>query len=247
MFLNLKGQQIYYQTVGKGKNLILLHGWRQDVSTWWGVVDSLKDEFKLWLVDMPGFGRSDLPKKPWTISDYADCITSFIQNRKISQPILLGHSLGGNVAIKLAAKHPNLIHKLILEDSSGIRPQKTVQSAIFFVLAKVIKYLIPNLFNLRERIRFRFYSAIGSDYLIGGDLKTTLQNILAEDIEQDAKKINTETLILWGENDSTVPLKVGKKLYQLIKNARFEMIEEVNHFPHLENPMLFNYYVKDFS
>lgn len=246
MFTNYKGQQIYYQVVGKGKDLILLHGWKQEVSTWWPVIDLLKKDFKLWLIDLPGFGRSDTPDSAWSIKDYADCISGFIRKKRLNKPILLGHSLGGNVAIKLAAIHPKQLAKLVLEDSSGIRPKNYLRSGLFYFFAKLIKYLIPNIFNLREKIRMKFYQKIGSDYLDVGKLKSTLQNILNTDISNDAKKISVDTLIIWGEKDRVVPIFIGKKLYQLIKKSRFEMIDEVGHFPHLENPTLFSYYVKDF-
>ena len=247
MFHQYKGIQIYYQTTGNGKDLILLHGWKQDVSTWWGVVDLLKTDFKLWLIDLPGFGRSDTPKKPWNVSDYADAVGDFIKKQTIKKPILLGHSLGGNISIKIVAKYPNLISKLILEDTSGLRKKSTLKQSILFILAKLIKYSLPNIFNLKEILRVKFYASIGSDYLGAGDLKATFQNIVDEDLSSDAKKIITDTLIIWGEHDREVPVTSGKKLYHLIKNSRIEIMEGVDHFPHLENPNLFTYYVKDFS
>lgn len=247
MFYNYKGQQIYYQTVGKGQDLVLLHGWKQDVSSWWGLTDLLKNDFKLWLIDLPGFGSSDIPKTPWTITDYADSIASFIKNQKINKPILLGHSLGGNIALKLAYLNPNLISKLVLEDSSGLREKSSYRNFILLTAAKLIKYFIPNIFNLREKLRLNFYQVIGSDYLKAGELKETLQNILSEDLETEVSKIKVVTLVIWGENDSIVPVKFGKKLYQLVPDCRFEMIEGVKHFPHLENPFIFSHYVKDFS
>jgi len=247
MYLNSKNINIYYQTAGRGPDLVLLHGWKQDVSTWWGVVDLLKDDFKIWLIDLPGFGRSDSPKNPWTVSDYADAVADFIKKLKIKKPILLGHSVGGNVAIKLVSKYPNLISKLILEDSSGIRPQDNPFRFILYLLAKVFHYLVPNLFGIKDKIRYNFYHSLESDYLNAGDLKGTLVNILNENLVGELLKIKTETLILWGEKDHVVKLNYGKKLYRLIPNSRLEIIENADHFPHQENPNLFIYYVKDFS
>lgn len=247
MYLKSNGINIYYQTTSKGPDLILLHGWKQDVSTWWGVVDLLKDDFKIWLVDLPGFGRSDSPIKPWTVSDYADTIAEFIKKQNIKKPILLGHSLGGNVSIKLASQYANLISKLILEDSSGLRKKSIIKQNLFMFMAKIVKYGLPNFLNLKERLRVKFYTSIGSDYLGAGELKETFQNMVDEDLSSDAKKISTDTLILWGEQDREVPLQKGKQLYHLIRNSRVEVFEGIGHFPHLENVGLFIYYVKDFS
>ena len=61
MYSRIKGLNIYFQKIGKGENLIMLHGWGQDVSTFWGIVVFLKDKYTVYLIDLPGFGRSDLP------------------------------------------------------------------------------------------------------------------------------------------------------------------------------------------
>lgn len=249
MYIKISDLEIYYQEAGKGKDLILLHGWKQDVSSFWGLVELLKDDFKLYLVDLPGFGRSDVPKKPFTVSDYSQIIKKFIEEKKIKKPIVLGHSLGGRIAIKLASENPNLIDKLILEDAAGIKPKQDPFKPLFYVAAKAFRYFIPNIFNLKEKIRHLFYKKIESDYLNAGALMGTLTNILDEDLTPDLKKIESEALLIWGEKDPNkeASLANGKKMYRLIENSRIEVFEGVGHFPHLEKPVLFASYVKDFS
>lgn len=248
MYTQVNGHNIYYQKIGKGKDLIMLHGWGQDVSTWWGIVDQLKNDFTLWLLDLPGFGRSDTPKKPFTVSDYAEIVGEFIRDNEIDKPILLGHSLGGRVAIKLACQ-PRVVklNKLILESSAGIKPKQDFLKPLIYPLAKLSK-LIPNFFNLKEKIRVWFYKSLESDYINAGPLKKTLKNILEEDLTEDLPKIEVETLLIWGEKDPTkeASLKNAKKMYQLIENSRLEVLDNVDHFPHLENPGMFVYWVKEF-
>jgi pimeloyl-ACP methyl ester carboxylesterase len=154
MYITINNHSVYYQKVGKGKDLVMIHGWKQDASTWWGVVDLLKDDFTLWLLDLPGFGRSDLPKKPFYMKDFADTVFEFIKLQKIHKPILLGHSLGGRTGIKLAASYPETISKLILEDAAGIKPQRDLLKTLIYPIAKLGKILIPDLMNLKERVRF---------------------------------------------------------------------------------------------
>lgn len=246
MYLKVGGQNLYYQKIGRGRNLVILHGWGNDASSFWGLVPLLKDNFTLYLIDLPGFGRSDLPKKPFTVSDYAQIIKEFILKCKIKKPNILGHSVGGRIAIKLAA-YPKLIDKLILEDAAGIKPQRGLFKVIFYFLTKIFKFF-PNFFNLKELLRLKFYSSLESDYLHAGPLKQTLQNILAEDLSKDIAKIQNQTLLIWGEKDPTpeTSVKNGKKMYQLIKDSRIEIFEGVGHFPHLEKPKIFAHYVKDF-
>ncbi len=245
MYQTIKKQVVYYQKVGKGKDLILLHGWKQDVSAWWPLVDLLKDHFTLWLLDLPGFGKSENPKKIWGMEEYAAFVSHFIKDHKIKKPAILGHSFGGSVAIKLASSSPELISKIILEGSSGIRPKSSLTNRLSKALSKLIK-LLPNLFNNKQLLRFWFYQKIESDYLEAGDLTETFKKIISQDLTNDAKKISHDTLIIWGENDKTVPLKRGLTLYQLIRNSRIEVMEETGHAPHIKNPIQFINYVTDF-
>lgn len=248
MYTTTYNQNIYFQKLGRGPNLIMLHGWGNDVSSFWGVTDLLKNDFTLWLIDLSGFGRSDIPKNPFRTIDYANIVTGFIHQKNLFKPILLGHSLGGRVGIKLAAQNPDILGKLILEASAGIKPQRDILKTVIYPFTKLAK-LIPNIFGIKEKLRYIFYKSLKSDYINVGEMKQTLANILEEDLTDELSKIKTETLLIWGEKDSTkeASLRNGKLIYRLIKNSRIEVIEDVGHFPHIENPERFVYYVKDFS
>src|SRR3989344_3673782 len=153
MYIRINDQNIYYQNLGSGKDLIMLHGWKQDVSTFHNVSEELKKHFTLWLIDLPGFGRSENPKKDFTVEDYSDIIAEFIKINKISRPNLLGHSVGGRISIVLASKYPEIIDKLILEDSAGIRPKRDLLKFLFYPVAKILKYLLPDLLNIKTKLR----------------------------------------------------------------------------------------------
>lgn len=249
MYLKIKDLSVYFQKTGKGKALIMLHGWGQDVSTFWNVVDLLKDKYTVYLIDFPGFGRSDTPRHPYSISDYAEVVKEFILREKLKKPVILGHSLGGRVAIRFASRNSDLIDKLILESSAGVKPKRDIFKFLLYVPAKAFNYFFPNIFNLKSKLRYKFYKKLEADYINAGNLRDTLKKILDEDLTEDLKKINSETLLIWGEKDPTkeASLSNGKRMYQLINNSRIEVLEDVGHFPHLEKPERFAYYVKDFS
>lgn len=247
MYQQIDNQNIYYQKLGRGKNLILLHGWGHDVSSFWGLVDLLKNQFTIWLIDLPGFGRSELPKKAFDTKDYAQILAAFIKKNDIKNLTILGHSFGGKVAIKLARNYPKLVSKLILIGSSGIKPDPSVKRLLIYPLAKIVHYLIPDIFNLKTIIRKKFYRKIESDYENAGLMKISLMKTLKEDLTDDLSHIKTESLLIWGEKDRAVPLKYGKKIYQLIENSKLVVLEEMGHFLHIHNPERVAYYVKDFS
>ncbi|OGE26268.1 hypothetical protein A3C26_03705 [Candidatus Daviesbacteria bacterium RIFCSPHIGHO2_02_FULL_39_12] len=247
MYQKIGSQNIYYQKLGKGKNLILLHGWGHDVSSFWGLTDLLKGQFTIWLIDLPGFGRSELPKKAFDTKDYAQILSGFIKKNDIKNSIVLGHSFGGKVAIRLAGHYPKLINKLILIGSSGIKPDPSIKRLLIYPLAKIIHFFVPDIFNLKTQIRKKFYRRIESDYEDAGLMKTSLIRTLNEDLTSDLSHIKAETLIIWGGEDRAVPLKYGKRMYQLIKNSNLVVLEEMGHYLHIHDPERVAYYVKDFS
>lgn len=224
----------------------MLHGWKQDVSTFHSVAEELKENFTLWLIDLPGFGRSENPKRDFKVEDYAEIIKEFIKENKLGKPNLLGHSLGGRVGIKLAAKNPELLNKLILESSAGIKHEHDLLRLTGFALAKIFNLVIPNIGNFKKSLKHKFYKQVGSDYDDAKELKATFVNIINEDLTPDLPKIKTQTLVIGGELDTSVPPRDQKKMYRKIPNSKLEILEKVAHFPHLENPKMFLYYVKDF-
>lgn len=248
MYIKINDQEVYYQKLGEGEDLIMLHGWKQDVSTFHNVSEELKKHFTLWLIDLPGFGRSEKPKKAFSVSDYADIVEEFINLNKLKTPNVLGHSLGGRISIKLASRNPKIIGKLILEDAAGIRPKQDPVKYLIYPFAKIIKLVLPKQFNIREKIRRIIYKRMESDYLSAGPLKETLTNILKEDQTNELPKIKSETLVIWGENDNLNETSTdnAKKMYRKIDKSKLEFIRNSGHFPHTENPQMFLYWVKDF-
>lgn len=246
MYTTINNQKVYYQKVGKGKDLIMLHGWGQDVSSFWPSVELLKDKFTLWLIDLPGFGKSDQPNKASGTKEYAENIAEFIKKNKIKKPSLLGHSFGGKVSIKFASMYPEVIDKLILVGASGIKPVPSIRKVLIYPLAKIVHHLVPDIFNLKTAIRKKFYHRIESDYENAGLMKDTLLKTIKEDLTSNLKEIKNLTLIIWGEEDGAVPLRYGKQMYRLIKNSKLITVEGQGHFLHVHQPERFAKYVADF-
>ena len=249
MYITVNNQQIYYQKIGKGKDLVMLHGWANDVSSFWNVAQELKEDFTVWLIDLPGFGRSEMPQSPFSVSDYAETIFQFLKEQKINKPVILGHSHGGRTTIKLVAQHPELAEKIILLDSAGIKPKRDGFKFLVYIAAKVFNTIFPEIWGIKKLIRHYFYKNIKSDYINAGKLKETLKKTLNEDLSADIKKIENEALLIWGENDKNVEsdLTVARKMYRWILKSRLEIIEGAGHHPHIDNPKMFVYWIKDFA
>jgi len=224
-------------------NVLLLHGWGVSASIFDSLVEFLtKENFDVYLIDFPGFGESPAPKTPLVLESYSLLVKEFIEKEIKEETIVLAHSFGGRVAIKLASNFPQLIKKLVLIDSAGF-VRKGLKNTLIKIFAKIFKPLfkLPVLSSLKIKV----YKKIGTeDYLSNLELKKTYANIVKEDLTEEMKKISVETIIIWGKSDKTTPLEWGKKMHQLIKNSIFYEIKG-GHFCFLDNSSEFNFILKN--
>jgi pimeloyl-ACP methyl ester carboxylesterase len=202
-------------------------------------------EYGMYALDLPGFGKSPFtPPSPspsrggnnngWAVGDYAKVVKEFIEKLDLKNVILIGHSFGGRVAIKLVAKYPILISKLILVDSAGFAMDANKKSAMNFAAKIARPFFKP---KFMQGLRKKIYRQIGAeDYLATPELQKTFVNITSEDLTADMKNIKLPTLIIWGENDTETPLEFGKKMNTLIPNSKFVILKNVGHFSFLDKP-----------
>ena len=110
--MNINGVEVNYVRYGnpKGKTVVLLHGWGQNIEMMKPIGDRLDND--VIIVDLPGFGKSSEPTYPWMVDDYVECIKELLENLKVKNPILIGHSFGGKISLLYASKYK--VDKLIL-------------------------------------------------------------------------------------------------------------------------------------
>ena len=111
----VKGLNINYICEGEGDLVLLLHGWGSNITLFRGMIDTLKTQYKVLAMDMPGFGESEEPKEPWCVDDYVDFVLEFLKDYNFDKITLLGHSFGGRVIIKLCSRElPFEVEKVIM-------------------------------------------------------------------------------------------------------------------------------------
>lgn len=205
----------------KGETIVFLHGWQQDKRSFSPLVSFLWKTHRLFLLDLPGFGQSDLPPDSFTSNNYAQVIVDWLREKKLKKVVLVGHSFGGKVACIIAADYPHIVSKLILIANSGIPHPKA-----WYPLVK----LIP--LSMRKTFKPLFSSR---DYKEAGEMLEIFKTIVMEDIRSIFKKIKTPTLVIWGKEDHELPVSDGKEIGRLIEGSILEIIEG-GHFPFIENP-----------
>ena len=236
MEITIKNKKINYEVEGEGKPLILLHGWLASLETMKPLQKYLSNWFKVYNVDIIGFGKSDLPDKPMNTNDFGDFLSDFINALKIENPILIGHSNGGRTIINYAGRNLGRINKIVLIDSAGIKPKRKISYYFkvytFKLIKNIVKILPKKLEILREKALNKFGSA---DYKSSPEvLRKTMNIILNEDQRKIMTNISVPTLIIWGDKDTATPLEDAKKMEKLIPNSGIAILEGAGHFSYLD-------------
>ena len=247
MYLNVKENVIYYEKHGTGKNIFLiLPGWGNTRETFTYIINSLKVDNTVYIIDYPGLGNSPIPKHTLTIYDYTEIIIDFMTQLHIINPTIIAHSFGGRIAALLCGYYKRPIKKLILMDVAGIKKKTTIKTKIYKLLKILIKVL-PT--NLRKKCKKKLFNHFAStDYLnLPPTMHETFKNIIKEDLKKYYKNIKEETILIWGELDKDTPLKDGKKIKRLIKNSALITYQYAHHFSYLTYPLLTVNIIKEFT
>lgn len=234
------------------KTLIILHGWQSSKEKWQKVKENIEsDEIEVIVPDIPGFKPETELQKSWNLDDYVEWLKDFSQDKE--KFFLLGHSFGGRVAIKFASIYPQKLFGLILVAAAGIKKEPSVPGKVLGWGTKMVRTLkieeMPQTRGFWQVFKKLFYRYIlrKTDYLeASGFLKETIKNILEEDLTPLLKEIKVPVLILWGENDKITPVSDAKLMAEKIKDSNLEILENIGHTPHLENPELLTQKIKSF-
>ena len=227
MKIKIQDVNVNYIQYGEGKDILLLHGWGQNIEMMKPLGDNFSNRFRITILDFPGFGESDEPQTAWTIDKYSLMLEDFIKELKIKKPIVVGHSFGGRVAIRYSARNP--IEKLVLFGSPCIRIAENLSWSVKFL--KKIKTL-PGMNDIGEYMK----KYIGSrNYKAASPImRQTLVEVVNEDLSKYAREIEEPTLLIWGEYDNEAPVSDARELEKIMIDAALIIIPGT-HYAYLEN------------
>ncbi len=238
MKIEIDGVNVHYHVSGSGANVVLLHGWGANMQTFAPVHQALEKNFRVWSIDFPGFGESEEPPQPWTVGDYTMMLEKFLKQLGIHEPILIGHSFGGRVSIKYASKPNCDVRKIILVDSAGIKPKRSLSYYIKVYTYKTFKKLLklPIINRYEKEILEKAKSKLGSaDYKnVSGIMQQTMVKVVNEDLRHHLPHINVPTLLVWGELDEATPVADGKLMEELIPDAGLVVLKNAGHYAYLD-------------
>ena len=215
-------------------DILILHGWNVEKERYSPIVRSLtKKGHRVIVEDMPGFGSEKVPVRPFRLSDYVAFVIQVIKGHRLKKPLVIGHSFGGRVAIVLAAKHPELVSAVVLTGVPGFLPDSTAKVSLYYALARIggIIFSLPLLVSFKDTARKLLYRmAHATDYYRAeGIMRETFKTIIREDLESAMKKIRVPVQIIWGEDDKTTPLWIGRKIHETIRGSTLSVISGGRH------------------
>lgn len=239
MTTDICGNTVYYEDVGEGKPILLLHGWGGSSESFLPLLRDLSANHRVIAPDFPGQGKSPEPPEPWSVTEYAEMIRGFCDALDIRGCDILAHSFGGRVALYLAATWPDYAGKLLLTGCAGIPPVKTKKQDVRRTAYRLLSRLAsPKFFGeaLSGRMREALVQKFGSaDYkALTPSMRKTFNHILAQDLSWTLPQIQSPTLLVWGEDDTATPLWMGKKMEREIPDAALIPFPNAGHFAYLD-------------
>lgn len=232
--INIRNININYIQYGSGSDIVLLHGWGQNIAMMKPIGDRLQKNHRITILDFPGFGDSEEPKIALTVYDYCEILEELLKKLKVKKPVIMGHSFGGRIAIIYASR--NEVEKVVLFGSPCIR--KEVKPNLKLRMLKSLKK-IPGINKLEGFAKNHMGSR---DYKNASEImKKILVNVVNEDLSECAKKINVPTLLIWGDRDTEAPVEDAKELEKIIPDAGLIVLPNSTHYAYLENlPQVIN-------
>lgn len=235
--INIDGINVNYETFGEGHDLLILHGWGANIGAVMPMVNAWQDKFKVWAVDLPGFGKSDLPQEDWDVYSYADFVGKFITRTGMENPILVGHSFGGRLCIILAANKIVSPEKIILVDSAGVKPKHGINYKIKVYSYKLAKKAANVIGFFSKETEEKIKSAFGSDDYKNATpvMRNVMVRVVNEDLTYLFDKITPPTLLMWGEKDDATPLADAHVMESKMHDAGLVVLKGAGHFSYIDN------------
>jgi len=235
--IKINGHDVHYYTAGQGEPLVVIHGGLGDARTWLNNVNRLADNYTVYVPDLPGFGESQSLDSDHNIPAFTEFMYDFTGNLGLDRFNLMGHSIGGGVALNYALKFPGKVKKLVLisslclgrEIAFWIRlmsvPAEALGSAVL-ALFKATKWLIDTLM-----IPVKFVMPLSrASVNLGGNITTLKEQTLV--LTNRLSELAMPTLLVWGARDEIVPVKQAYAAALVIPDCQLRVFENQGHNVH---------------
>jgi pimeloyl-ACP methyl ester carboxylesterase len=269
--ITLHGHSVSYRRAGWGPVVVLIHGITGSSATWEDVIEPLAERYTVVAPDLLGHGESAKPRGDYSLGAYASGIRDLLGALGHDRGTIVGHSLGGGVAMQMAYQFPERCERLVLVSSGGLG--REVNAMLRAAVLPGSELVLPLLASSRV---LNASSAVGAFFgrfglRAGPDLEemwrgfSSLNDVGARAafihtlrgiVDPGGQRVNATdrlylaqrvpTMLLWGERDPIIPVQHGLDAAELIPGSRFEAFPDAGHFPHRTDPKAFARTLEDF-
>ncbi len=264
-YVTVNGLTIRYWEVGSGESLVLIHGLGVSIESWAWNIEALSAHYRVIALDIPGFGRSSPPSDGsfYQPDNSTRLFYCFLDALGIRRATLVGHSMGGYVAMQVCLRYPHIADRLILVSSAGLGQEIDLFTRLLAVwplgemlfqpLPAVIEWMGDRLLSAglsasyRERM-LEFYQSPGAKQSLLNTLRAGVnlngQFITFSDAE--LQKLSLPVLLVWGQQDNVLPVQHIHRAAKVMPNSRAAILDQARHAPHIDRAEEFNRLVLDF-
>jgi pimeloyl-ACP methyl ester carboxylesterase len=270
-YRTVHGYRRAFVYAGKGPALLLIHGIGDSSETWRDLIPLLARDHTVIAPDLLGHGRSEKPRADYSVAGYANAMRDLLSVLGIERATVVGHSLGGGVAMQFAYQYPDRCERLVLVSSGGV--SREVHPMLRLASAPGADVFLPLLrldsARMLGHLLFQLLGYMGTD--IGIDA-TSMMRIFDALPDATARRAFVRTLravvdtrgqvitmldrcyltrgmptmLVWGCHDAIIPYEHGRVAHAAMPGSRFETFEDAGHFPHQTNPTRFLHVLYDF-
>ncbi|OGO30432.1 MAG: hypothetical protein A2Z29_05200 [Chloroflexi bacterium RBG_16_56_11] len=250
--ITIDGLDINYYRAGHGEPLVVIHGGGGDARTWWKNIRELADKYTVYAPDLPGYGGSEPLDGRYYIPELSDFIGKFTASLGLEKFYLIGHSLGGGIALNYALESPQKIKKLVLVSSLCLGREIAFWVRLFSLPALVKSVgmmfvgILKGLNWLARHLNPAAYimPLSPASVAVGGNITTFRQQTLV--LDDRLPEINMPTLLVWGSRDPIVPVKQAYRAAAAIPDCRVKVFEKRGHNVHRDELQAFSRLITGF-
>src|SRR5271154_2960478 len=259
--IELHGRRVIYRVAGNGPPIVLIHGMLNSSSHWESVARDLAEDYTVIAPDLIGHGDSAAPRGDYSLGAHAASIRDLLAAIGVDRASIVGHSLGGGVAMQFFYQFPQRVERLVLISSGGLGREvspmlRTAALPGMSVLLSLTIHprLLGAMWAVGGRLRQR---GIGAGVYVqataralrpleNAEARQAFLHTLRSVIDVHGQRVaatdrlglleSMPTLIVWGESDHTIPIQHGRLAHDAIPRSVFQTLPGVAHFPHLEDP-----------
>jgi len=269
--IELHGHPVTYHQMGEGPAVLLIHGITSSSRTWREVMPALAEHYTVIAPDLLGHGRSAKPRGDYSLGAYASGLRDLLVALEIPRATVVGHSLGGGVAMQFAYQFPERVERLVLVDSGGLGGE--VSLVLRAATLPGAEYVLPLLASsplrgagaalgsVLGRVGLRASADVrgmaeGFESLGDGDARRAFVHTARSVIDPAGQRVDATdrlylaehvpSLIVWGEKDRMIPVKHAHEAHANMPGSRLEVFAGAGHFPFNDDPERFAALLLDF-